>query len=974
MAIQSAAVTLQSALVTLGRFELWVHGRAAPPPPTHKARALAAFLVADQGHDVARERILELFWNDFEPERAREGLRTALSSIRHALRSAHDNADELLFADKSVVRWVGNTEFDVRRFDELARSEDVNDKQAALKVYGGDFLEGTYEEWAVSERERIAGIYEALLADLVSRTNDVHAARLLLARNPFHEQAYATLIHAQLEANRPAAAAELLAQYRAAMLEINAEPSPEFRDRFAHVQERSTLERAARHVESAMSATLATPPSRTNLPLQLTSFVGRDDDLAQVKNLLRRSRLITLAGPGGIGKTRLALEAGAGLREHFADGVWFVDFASVSDPHYVASAIASALGIWSGAPGRTVQDALLAALQKRRMLLILDNCEHLVTAAARTCEAILQNCPDVCVVATSREPLSIAGEDVVRLSALAEEHAVALFVERAKAAEKKFELNDRNAAIVNTICRRLDGIPLAIELAAPRVSILSLARLQAELEEHFRILTTGSSTALPRHKTMRALIDWSYELLSPAEQALLRRTGVFAGGFTVRAAQWMFGQDFPDCDVLDVLSPLVTKSLMLADADAQQERYRLLQITQQYATEKLRELSELPPAREEHAQYFLTLMREADDSYGASNAREWLLRYQPEIDNVRAAIEYCIESGNACMGAELIAAARDLWQELGLHAEAMHRARHALEVLPENAAPSSRAGLWLVLAQTGNSLYLTPQALEAGQHAREAFETLADAPHLAYASQSVGFSLARAGIHEDAEVALVHAQNLAEQLGNRRLFMRALLRRAQNIYTGRTLKQSLPLYERALVLARALEDDLYEGYILGHMGDAYFALDDPERAILLARSAKAIFERRRDTSQEAVALTNLAVYHLAVGDFAAAKESARRGAILAREAESPVNSAAAVQHLGALAAVERHPHIAARLLGFSDQAFTGLYFSRTHTECASREKALQLLREQLPDAEIDALLKEGAALSGDEAQALALSW
>ena len=974
MATTAPVVTgFQSALVTLGRFELSVGDRSARQPPTHKARAVVAFLVANRGRDVARERLLELFWSEFELERAREGLRTALSSVRHALRTAKQDADALLFADKSVVRWTGDTAYDVACFEEFAQGTEDRQKRAALTIYGGDFLEGTYEDWVVGERERIATVYEAVLADLIAGSQDVDAARLLLARNPFHEEAYATLIHAQLEANRPAAAAKLIAQYRAAMGEISSEPSLEFSQRFAHVQDTVTIERAARHVGDAHDTRGPAPPPKINLPLQITSFIGRSQDLALVNDLLRRTRLVTLAGAGGIGKTRLAIEAASKACGMFDDGVWFIDLASVSDPHYVVSAIASVIGVTSESLERSMQDAVVAALQTRRALIVLDNCEHVVAAAARISEGVLRKCANVTILATSREPLGVAGEEVVRLSALSQADAVELFTQRAKAAEKQFTLSDSNTVIVNAICRRLEGIPLAIELAAPRVSALSLKRLQSELEDHFRILTSGSATALPRHKTVRALIDWSYDLLTSSEQTMLRHTGVFIGGFTLAAAEAVLCAECPERTVLDIVSSLVTKSLVILEPEPEPGRYRLLQTTQIYAGDKLRECGELATIREAHAQYFLRLMHEADLAYGASNARDWLQRYQPEVDNVRAAIDHCFDAGNVLVGASLITASRELWQEAGLHAEAMHRAQHALQLLPEDAPLALRAGLWLVVAQVSNTLYLTPQALDAAQKARNAFETLGDRRSLASALQSAGFALMRAGIHEDGEAELQRAQDLAEQQGNRRLVMRSLLRRAQNIYTGRTDAHSLPMYEKALQLARALQDDLYEGYIVGHMAEAYFVLNDPAHSVSLAAAAVEIFERRNDPAKESNSLANLAAYHLVLGELEAARDCARRAIVRAREAESPVHGVAAIQHVAALAAIQGQLQASAHLIGFADEAFTSLYFSRSYTECETRERAMKSLKEQLPADDLQALLKEGAALSEADAFALALS-
>jgi predicted ATPase/DNA-binding SARP family transcriptional activator len=971
MAIPAAAMKLQSALVTLGKFELWVENRLAPAPPTHKARALVAFLVTDRGHDVARERLLELFWSEFQPERAREGLRTALSSIRHALRSASHAADGALFADKSVVRWVGVTELDVSRFEEFAQSADVAYKRAALRLYGGDFLEGNCEEWAVGERERISAVYEAVLADLVEQSEDVEAARLLLARNPFQEQAYATLIHAELQANRPVAAAQLVTQYRAAMEEIDGDASPEFRKRFAHIQELDALQRAARKMERAKTVRAEPSVGRTNLPSQLTSFIGRGKDLDDLKSLVQRSRLVTLVGPGGIGKTRLAMESGAALRERFEDGVWFVDLATISDPHYVGSTIASALHVSSGTPERSLQDALIAALQKYHALLIFDNCEHIVAAVVRMAELILRSCPNVSILATSRERLSAEGEDVVGILPLAEDEAIGLFAERARAVDKNFVLSERNSSAVASICRTLDGIPLAIELAAPRVGVLSLKRLNMELDRHFGILSSASSTTVPRHKTVRALVDWSYELLAPDEKELFRYTGVFAGGFTLEAAEAIFNGKGADSAIVDLVSSLTTKSLLLADTGPERERYRMLQTTQQYAVEKLRENRELGEVRERHARYFLRLMEQADDTYGAANAPEWLQRYRFEIGNVRSAIDFCFESGDAFSAAALIAAARELWQELGLYAEGMHRAQHALHALGEDAPLALRAGLWLLVVQHANTLRLVPQkGLEMARRARDAFEALHDEPHLAYAWQSIGNILVRSGAHDEAEVALERAQALAERQGNRRVLMRVLLRRAQNILEGSSPQQALPLYQRDLELARVLQAEQYEGDILDHMGEAFFALGDVGEEVANATAAHEIFARCKDAAKEANALDNLAAYHIALGDLEVAGDYARRGLRRARQAESHVNVTIAVQHLAALAALEQQSELAARLLGFTAAAFV----RPAYTENFTRDKALQALTGRFEDAQLQALLKDGAALSEEEACTLALSW
>src|SRR5918997_3914016 len=343
-----------------------------------------------------------------------------------------------------------------------------------------------------------------------------------------------------------------------------------------------------------------------NLPLQLTSFVGREREIAEARDLLAEQRLLTLTGPGGCGKTRLALKAAAELAERFEDGVWLVELASLSDPALVPQTVAFALGMREQ-PGRLLTDTLSEYLELKKMLLVLDNCEHLVEACAQLAEALLRACPNLRILATSREALGITGETgwlVPSLSLpdprylppvdeLPRYEAARLFIERAAAMLPTFELTDRNAAAVARLCRGLDGIPLAIELAAARVKVLSVEQIAERLHDRFRLLTLGSRTALPRHRTLRATIDWSHDLLSEEEKVLFRRLSVFVGGFALGAAEAVcVGEDLEENEVLDLLSHLVDKSLVVMQERGGGMRYGLLETVRQYGREKLEESGE----------------------------------------------------------------------------------------------------------------------------------------------------------------------------------------------------------------------------------------------------------------------------------------------------------------------------------------------------------------------------------------------
>ena len=412
----------------------------------------------------------------------------------------------------------------------------------------------------------------------------------------------------------------------------------------------------------------AAPPH--NLPHQLTSFVGRGRELVEVRRLLAARALVTLTGAGGVGKTRLALQAAAdvlasdGAPDGWPDpgGVWFVDLAPLAplaDTALVAGAALTAIGA-GGAPGQPAQTVLTAVLRERRALLLLDNCEHVVESCARLVTAVLQQCPEVRILATSREPLGVPGETAWRVPPLAlpgldgapaptarslqSSEAVGLFVERAAAVDPAFRVTDQNGAHVAQICRRLDGIPLALELAAARVRVLSVEQIAARLDDRFRLLTGGSRTALPRHQTLRALVDWSHALLSAPERALFRRLAVFAGGFTLEGAESVCaGGPVETSEVLDLVTGLVDKSLVVAELFGPARRYRLLETLREYAEGELSRAGEDAALRDRHLDWCVALGHGASDagrSRDVARLHEAHRRYNAEGDNVRAALAW----------------------------------------------------------------------------------------------------------------------------------------------------------------------------------------------------------------------------------------------------------------------------------------------------------------------------------------------
>ena len=391
-----------------------------------------------------------------------------------------------------------------------------------------------------------------------------------------------------------------------------------------------------------------------NLPAQLTSLVGREDDVAEITALMKGHRLVTLTGSGGVGKTRASLQVAANLIGGFGDGVWLIELAPLAGAGYVATTCAQVLGLTLAIEGDPVQN-LARALKGKEMLLVFDSCEHVVEAVAHVLAAILRGCPGVTVLASSRQSLGIEGEASYRIPSLPERASVALFTERARDADLRFALTNANASAVADICRLLDGIPLAIELAAARMKVLSAKDLLERLDQRFRVLTGGDRSALPRHQTMRALIDWSYDLLEERERTLFRRLGIFINGFTLQGAVTLAsGKNIDELDVFDLLASLVDKSLVLAELRDDAMRYRLLESTRAYALEKLSDGGERDLAARRHLRYLGYRFKQLRAQWEQfPRSADIISTLQTELEDVRSALDCALARSDAIRGGEL---------------------------------------------------------------------------------------------------------------------------------------------------------------------------------------------------------------------------------------------------------------------------------------------------------------------------------
>jgi predicted ATPase/class 3 adenylate cyclase/DNA-binding CsgD family transcriptional regulator len=527
------------------------------------------------------------------------------------------------------------------------------------------------------------------------------------------------------------------------------------------------------------SLRVSKPVGSQNLPVQLTSFVGRGEQLTQLRELLTDNRLLTLTGAGGAGKTRLAIHLAGWLAGGFTDGVWYVDLAPITDPEVVAVAVARALEL-PDQPGRPTMDTLTRFVADRQMLVLLDNCEHLLDASAALVNALLGAAAGLTLLTTSREPIGVAGEVSWRVPSLSlADEAIELFSDRARRARPDFAITDDNAAVVGEICRRLDGLPLAIELAAARVRALSLGEILDSLHDRFRLLTGGARTAVRRQQTLRASVDWSHALLTEPERVLFRRLAAFLGTFDLPAAQAVAGHDEVErFQVLDLLTLLVDKSLVTAGESQGRTRYRLLETVRQYALEKLGESGEADAVRSRHCDHYTAIAAVLDAPAG-SDYEQRIEQAETEIDNLRAAFFWSRENSDAELALALASSLQPLWQARGRLREGLtwfdaaladdnaHHAGVAPAVLARALADSATLGLWAGAANSPD------QAQQALAIARE----VDDPALLARALAASGYIAA----YFDAEAArayLAEAIGPARDLGDRWLLSQILIAQA----------------------------------------------------------------------------------------------------------------------------------------------------------------------------------------------------
>ncbi len=936
-----------------------------------RGRIALAYLVTERDRPVTRDQLAEVLWGDDLPRSWETSLRGMAQRLRGLLGAAGLVPGDALTSAFGVwqLHLPPGTAVDVEALPgDLGRAEEalVGDRAEearalagrAAAVAGRGFLPEAAGPWVERRQAELRELHLRAL-ELVSGAaraggdwaGAARAAEEAVSLEPFRESAHLRLMEAHAAAGNRGEALRAYERCRRVLAEqLGVNPSP--------ATEAAYL--ALLGEEPAAPAPASPPPAPpvTNLPLQLTRLVGRHDELAAIEKALAGARLLTLTGTGGVGKTRLALATAAGLAGDFADGAFLVELAPLADPDLLPQQVLAALGLREEV-GQTPAGTLAAHLRPRHVLLVLDNCEHLVAAAAALAEELLRACPRLAVLATSREPLGVPGEATWRVPSLSPAGALALFTERARAVRPDFTVTGAEAAVLAQLCQRLDNIPLALELAAARTSALSVEEIAGRLDDRFRLLSGGARTAVPRQQTLRAMVDWTYDALSEAERRVFNRLAVFGSTFDLAAAEEVVaGDGVETAQVVEVLAGLVNKSLVLAERQGPGGRtcYRLLETMRHYARERLAESGEAAAVRSRHLARAVALAQAAEAGLEGPDQAVVLDRLEADYDDLRVALAWGTSGGDPEPALRLATALGRFWEVRSHLSEGRSWLEAALLAGGGGESPGLRAVAlnWAAVLAQHQGDYAAARGLY--EHSLALRRRLDDRPGAAAALVGLGNLAALQGQLGAAGGHFEEALAIGRRLEEPRIVAAALTNLGWVAHARGDLGGARALYEEALAVRGSQGDGHGTAMVMANLGDLALQQGHLDRAAELHTEG---LERRRrlgDRSGVADSLAALGRVALARGDRARARALHSEGLAERRRVGDRPGMPTSLVALAEVARLDGDPGTAAALLDEALAVATEL--DDRHCVTMSLLHLARLAREQDDPAGADALYRQ----------------
>jgi len=997
----------------LGPMEVRVGGDAIPQLRTRKGLWLLALLALRANRDVDRAWLAGMIWPDYEEADARRSLRQSLHDLRTALGS---ESWRLRSASRRVVRLdIAEDNVDVLVFERLAAIGDTPSLRQCTDLYRGPLVEGCAEEWVVEERRRMEKLFVSVLerlADQMSESGDHAAAATHLGRavtaEPFREDLRRAWMMALARGGDAVSATHVYRELRSLLhSELRAEPSAEttalYHEIRAGLRSEWTPPAGQRKPRTDESTDDVARRISHTIPRPLTGLIGRAESVSEIGRLLSRHRLVTLTGSGGIGKTRLGSHVADELASQFGQGSAFVSLAAISDPGSVADAIRDSLGISPGAVAETPTYTLRSYLSSRNMLMVLDNCEHVCTAAARLVETLLESCPNLRILATSRQRLGLAGEAVCRVPSLAvpppvpdapgqnpvegappaESYAaVRLFVERATAVNPGFELDSHTLPVVVEICRRLDGIPLAIELAAARTRSLPVDYIWSRLSSGFALIA-GSEAIVSRHRTLESAFRWSWDLLTNSERRVLERLSVFAGVWTLEDAEAVCRGDGVEADeIAEIVASLVDQSLvsfasshrLSPDVAPGTGQYRLLETIRQFAIDRRKESGEDRLIRARHVAHFLQLAEDAEPQLTGEEQQMWFERLACQHDNFREALSWCC--ANETLVDEGFRLAGALWRFWDVRGHAHEGRRWFTSLLCAESGRTDPAARAKALYGAGQLAFRCTDFAAATSLQEECLairRALGDQHGIAAALNGLGNAASMRCDYTSARACYGQSLAISRALGDRRSIGLALNNLANHAIDRTDYAEAKTLLRENLTIRRELGDQRGLAIALNNLALASLGECDYETAKSLHNECLVIERSLGNRRGAAVVLSNLGIDSLRMQDYATAQPLFAESLAILWELGDKSSAASTLEAMACTRSALGEHIEAARLWGAADRLREELGAPQTQDEFAADLGLIATARASAGETAFDNAWAEGRAMDSGAAVAVALS-